>query len=334
LNILIIGGTRFLGRHLVDAALAGGHNLTLFNRGKTDASLYPQLETITGDRETDLEKLAGRRWDVVIDTCGYFPRVVNISAQALKDSARLYVFISSISVYSDFSRIGINENDPVGTLADENIEDITAGSYGPLKALCEKAVELAFPSRALIVRPGLIVGPYDPTDRFTYWPYRVAAGGDVLAPESPNVPVQIIDVRDLAGFVIKLVEKGITGTYNATGPAIELSFGEMLEICKWVCGSNAEFKWAPVDFLSANQVAPWSDMPVWVPNTPEDAGFSQVDISKAKTAGLSFRPLSETTRDTLTWASTRPVDYKWRAGLDTEREAQLLQLLNRPASLP
>lgn len=343
MNILIIGGTRFLGRHLVDAALSNGHTITLFNRGKTGPELFPQIETINGDRETDLNRLAGRQWEAVIDTCGYFPRIVNLSAQALKDSAGMYVFISSISVYADFSRIGINESDPTGGLTDEGIEEITGESYGPLKALCEQFISQKFPERALIIRPGLIVGPHDPTDRFTYWPARVAAGGDVLAPEDPQVPVQIIDVRDLAGFIIHLIEQkstghgpartgniartGTIGVYNATGPAVELSFGAMLETCKQVSGSDANFKWASVEFLSENKVAPWSDLPVWVPNTPADAGFSRVDISKALSAGLTFRTLSETVRDTLAWASTRPIDYKWLAGLDTDREIELHSLM-------
>jgi len=195
MNILIIGGTRFLGRHLVETALARGDTVTLFNRGQSNPDLFPQVETILGDREKDLEKLSGQRWEAVIDTCGYFPRLVKLSAQALKDTVERYVFISSISVYSELSKIGIDEKDQVGTLADENLEEITGESYGPLKVLCEKAVQAAFPKRALIIRPGLVVGPHDLSDRFTYWPVRVARGGQVLAPENPQVPVQLIDAR-------------------------------------------------------------------------------------------------------------------------------------------
>jgi len=327
MNILIIGGTRFLGRHLVETALARGDTVTLFNRGKSNPGLFPQVETIIGDREKDLEKLSGQRWEAVIDTCGYFPRLVNLSAQALKDTVERYVFISSISVYSELSKIGIDEKDPVGTIEDENFEEITGESYGPLKVLCEKAAQAAFPKRALIIRPGLIVGPHDPTDRFTYWPARVARGGDVLAPENPQVPVQIIDARDLAEFTIRLIEQKTTGIFNATGPDYELNIGEMLEACKRVSGSDASFKWAPVDFLAANKVEPWSDLPVWVPDTPAEAGFSRVDISKALAAGLTFRELGETVRDTLAWAQTRPSGYEWRAGLQPEREAELLKLL-------
>ncbi len=202
MNILIIGGTKFLGRHLVDSALARGHNVTLFNRGKTNPNLFPQVETILGDREHDLEKLAqaGREWDAVIDVAGYLPRIVRLSATGLREAGSVgrYVFISSISAYADFKKIGINESDPVGKIEDETFEEITGESYGPLKALCEKTVLDLYGERGLVIRPGLIVGPNDPTDRFTYWPVRVARGGDVLAPEKPEVPVQVVDVRDLA----------------------------------------------------------------------------------------------------------------------------------------
>jgi 2'-hydroxyisoflavone reductase len=287
--------------------------------------VYPDLETILGNRETDLSKLAGRKWEAVIDTCGYFPRLVRMSAQALKDSAGSYVFISSISAYAGFSKIGLTESDPVGKLTDETVEEITGETYGPLKTLCEQAAEQVFPGRALIIRPGLIVGPYDPTDRFTYWPVRVARGGEVLAPEQPEVPVQIIDGRDLAEFTIKLIEQKAIGIFNATGPADELTFGAMLETCKQVSNSQASFKWASVEFLAKNKVEAWSDLPVWVPDTAEDAGFSRVSISKALAAGLTFRPLADTVRDTLDWAKTRPADYQWRAGLTAERETELLK---------
>ncbi len=327
MKILIIGGTRFLGRHLVESALARGHEVTLFNRGKTNPDLFKQVQTIRGDREKDLDQLSGQ-WDAVIDTCGYFPRIVRMSAEALKDKVRSYVFISSISVYDGFGKIGINESDPVGKIADETIEEITGESYGPLKALCEKAVQDVFGDRSLIIRPGLIVGPNDPTDRFTYWPVRVARGGDVLVPEKPAAPIQIIDVRDLSDFVIELLQQNVFGVYNATGPEHELTLGEMLDASKQVSGSDANFKWASVEFLNQNQVAPWSDMPAWVPDTPEDAGLSRVDISKAIRAGLKFMPLEKTIRDTLEWEKSRPSDHEWRAGLKPEREKELLRLLD------
>lgn len=327
MNILIIGGTRFLGRHLVNAALERGHSVTLFNRGQTNPGLFNDVEQVRGDREKDLSQLAGE-WDAVIDTCGYLPRIVRMSAEALIGKVKKYVFISSISVYSDLKKIGINEDDPVGRIDDETIEEITGETYGPLKVLCEKAVWDVFGDGALIVRPGLIVGPHDPTDRFTYWPVRVARGGAVLAPEKPEVPVQIIDVRDLSDFIIGLLGQNAKGVFNATGPGDPLTLGDMLDACKHASGSGANFKWASVKFLEDNQVAPWSDMPVWIPDTEEEAGFSRVDISKALQAGLKFLPLETTVRDTLQWASARPEDHQWKAGLSAEREKQLLDLLN------
>ncbi len=330
MNILIIGGTRFLGRHLAESALARGHNVTLFNRGKSNPGLFPQIETIIGDREHDLDKLAGHEWDAVIDTCGYFPRIVRLAATSLERSANRYVFISSISVYPDsiLTKIGIDESDPGGTMDDKSVEEITNETYGPLKVLCEKAVEDIFGAeRTLIIRPGLIVGPNDISDRFTYWPVRVARGGEVLAPENPDVPVQIIDVRDLADFIIERIEAQDSGIYNATGPDYELTIGAMLEACKQVSGSDANFQWASVDFLNQNNVQAWSDMPVWIPDNEESAGFSRMNLAKAINAGLTFRPLADTVRDTLAWANTRPADYTWRAGLKPEREQELLTLL-------
>ena len=329
MNILTIGGTRFLGRHLVDSALARGHQITLFNRGKTDPNLFPQLETIHGDREHDIDKLSGHAWDAAIDTCGYVPRIVRESGVGLERSVSRYVFMSTLSVHADNREIGIAEEYPVGKLEDESVEEITGETYGPLKALCEKTILDLYGERGLVVRPGLIVGPNDPTDRFTYWPVRVAKGGDVLAPEKPEVPVQIIDVRDLADFIIKLIEDKASGIYSATGPDYELTFGAMLETCKQVSGSNANIHWASVEFLKNNKIEEWSDMPVWVPDNEENAGFSRFYISKAIKAGLTFRPLEDTVRDTLAWANTRSTDHEWRAGLKSEREQELLKLLHQ-----
>jgi len=327
MKILIIGGTKFLGRHLVDSALVGGHEVTLFNRGKTNPNLFPRVETILGDREHDLDKLSGRIWEAVIDTSGYLPRIVRLSAEVLEANVSRYVFISSLSVYADFRKIGIDESYPVGKIEGESIEEITGETYGPLKALCEKAVREIHGKRALIIRPGLIVGPHDPTDRFTYWPVRVARGGDVLAPQKPDVPTQIIDVRDLADFIIKLIEENASGVYNATGPDYELTFARLLEVSKQVSGSDANFKWAGVEFLNQNKVEAWSDMPAWIPDDEEGLGFSRIDISKAVKAGLKFRPLEDTVRDTLEWAKTRPSEHEWKAGLTPEREAEVLAAL-------
>lgn len=327
MKILIIGGARFLGRHLVNAARSRGHIVTLFNRGQSNPNLFLQVDKIHGDREKDLDKLMGQHWDVVIDTCGYFPRIVRMAAEALKDKVAHYVFISSISVYADFTKIGINESDVVGKIEDETIEEITGESYGPLKVLCEKAVQDVFGIRSLIIRPGLIVGPHDPTDRFTYWPVRVARGGNVLAPDRPEVLTQVIDVRDLAKFVVDLIEQNVSGVFNATGPDYDLSFGRLLDTCKLIGNSDAKFKWAPLEFLTEHQVAAWNDLPAWLPDRGKDAGFTRVDISKAVNAGLKFTSLEETVHDTLEWANSRPADHEWKAGLKPEREKELLALL-------
>jgi 2'-hydroxyisoflavone reductase len=329
MKILILGGTKFLGRHLVDAALAAGHEVTLFNRGKTNPTLFPNVETIVGDREQEIDKLAGREWDAAIDVAGYLPRIVRLSAEALKGSVKKYAFISSISVYSEFKKVGINEEDSVGKLEDESVEEINGETYGPLKALCERTVQEMYGDRALIIRPGLIVGPYDPTDRFTYWPMRVKRGGDMITPDKPQTPIQIIDVRDLTEFIIKLIEDNASGIFNATGPDHELRMGEFLDVCKLVSGSVATFHWASAEFLKEHEVAPWSDMPVWIPDTEEDAGFSRVDISRAIQAGLKFRPLEDTVRDTIQWAEMRPEDHQWHAGLNPTKETILLTLLKR-----
>ena len=327
MRILIIGGTRFLGRHLVESALERSHEVTLFNRGKSNPGLFPQLETILGDREQDVDKLEGRIWDAVIDVAGYLPRIVRLSAEVLKENVARYVFISSVSVYDNFRQIGIDESYPVGKLQDETIEEITGETYGPLKALCEKVVQDIYGERAIIVRPGLIVGPHDPTDRFTYWPVRIARGEDVLAPQKPEATIQVVDVRDLANFIIKLIQDNASGVYNATGPDYELTIGQLIDVSKQVSGSNATIHWASVDFLNQHKVEAWSDMPTWVPDDEEGVGFSRVDVSKAIEAGLRFRPLEETVRDTLAWAQTRPADHEWRAGLTAEREAQVLAAL-------
>lgn len=327
MRILVIGGTRFVGRHLVEAALAQGHDVTLFNRGMTNPDLFPDIETIHGDREKDIHRLDSHHWDGVIDVAGYVPRIVRLSAQALKDTVSRYGFISTISVYENFEKIGLNESDPVAQLQDETKEEVTGESYGPLKARCEQVVQDLYGERALIIRPGLVVGPYDPTDRFTYWPVRVARGGMVLAPDRPEAPIQIIDARDLAEFTIRLITSDASGIYNVTGPAQGLTIGRLLEVCKEVAGSDASFQWASREFLRQHNVEPWSDLPAWVPDDGESAGFARLDVSKAIGAGLTFRPLEETVRDTLTWAITRPTDHAWRAGLTADREQDLLAAL-------
>lgn len=325
MKLLVLGGTVFLGRYIVAAALSRGHQVTLFNRGQHNPDLFSNVEKLRGDRDGNLEALHGRPWDAVIDTCGYVPRIVRASAELLARSVEHYTFISSISVYADFSVLDLNETAPVGKLQDETVEKITGETYGPLKALCEQAVTSVMPNRALIVRPGLIVGPHDPTDRFTYWPYRIAQGGEVLAPGRPDRRVQIIDVRDLAEWIVGMSEAQKTGTYNATGPDYALTMGQLLETCRSVSRSDATFTWVDEKFLLDAGVQPWMEVSLWVPDTEEHRGFSAVNCTKAISGGLSFRPLAETVRDTLAWVATRPSDVPWRAGLKREREKELLQ---------
>lgn len=327
MRILILGGTVFLGRALVEAALERGHTLTLFNRGQSNPNLFPSVENLRGDRASDLSALQGRRWNAVIDTCGFVPRVVRQSAELLAHAVEHYTFISTLSVYADPSKVGLDESAPVGKLADETTEQVTGETYGPLKALCEQVVEQTLPGRALIIRPGLIVGPHDPTDRFTYWPHRVARGGEVLAPGRPDRPIQFIDVRDLAGWTLRMVEAGKTGVYNADGKAGAVTMEQLLETCQSVSGSDATFTWVSEEFLAAHQVSEWIEMPLWIPEfDPANAGFFAFDCRKAIAAGLSFRPLAETVRATLEWDATRRSDHEWRAGLTRQREAELLQM--------
>jgi len=333
LKILILGGTAFLGPAVVHEARSRGHEITLFNRGKTNTELFPDLEKLTGDRFGDLASLEGRDWDVVIDNSGYIPSTVKDSATLLAERVKQYIFISSISVYGDFKEIGITEDSAVGVITDEEIaaaktmRDITGANYGPLKALCEQAAEAALPGRTCNIRPGLIVGPMDRSDRFTYWPVRIARGGEVLVPDKPDVPTEIIDVRDLAAFIVKCAEDDINGVFNATSPPEELTMGELFDTCKKVSGSDAEFTWVSKEFLDENEVAAWSDMPVWVPLDGDDAGHPYVRVDRALKAGLTYRPISETVRGTLDWWTTVPQERKdkpMRSGLTAEREAELL----------
>jgi 2'-hydroxyisoflavone reductase len=325
MNILIIGGTGFVGRHLVDAALARGHSVTLFNRGQTGANLFPQVETIIGDRETDLHRLAGRRWDAVVDTCGYVPRVVRLSAEALSGSVGHYVFISSTAMYADFNQVGLDETYPGALLDDETNEDV-GSNYGALKTLCEKVAEAVFPGRALIVRPHFVAGPHDPTERFTYWPVRVTRGGIVLAPGSPQEPSQFIDVRDMAEWMTRAIEAGITGPFIAAGPEDNYTFGQFLETCKQVTGSDARFLWVPADQMASHDLSAYQDFPLWLP--PEfGPGWGRMSMAKARATGLTNRPVDETVRDTLDWVKTLPADYRWQVGPTPEREAGVIAAL-------
>lgn len=321
MNLLILGGTRFLGRALAETALDRGHTLTLFHRGRHGQDAFPEAEHIIGDRESDLVLLQGRTWDAVIDTCGFIPRVVSASVELLKDRVGHYTFISSVSVYEDLTRLHVKEDAPVATLSDESIEDVTQ-HYGALKALCEKTVEAAMPGRALHIRPGLIVGPYDYSDRFTYWPRRIAQGGEVLVPPKEG-RVQVIDVRDLAAWMLDLVEKRTVGTFHASGS--DYTMGQLVDVCARFSSRPAEFTWVTEPFLREQQVGEWIELPLWV-QSDSLVGLFAIDNAKAFASGLTTRPLIDTVRDTLAWDQSRPPEEKRKAGLDPAREAELLRL--------
>jgi 2'-hydroxyisoflavone reductase len=328
-TILILGGTRFLGPAVVDAATRRGHTVTLFNRGKTDPGRFPNLETLLGDRDGNLKALEGRKWDAVVDTSGYKPRVVRDSCNLLKDNVGHYLFISTLSVYSDNSKPWMDESGPLMTVEDPNNENVQE-NYGALKALCEQAAEKIMPGRVANIRPGLIVGIDDPSDRFTYWPVRVAKGGDVLAPGTPSDPVQFIDVRDLGEWCVRVIEDKTTGVYNAVGPNTgakdEVGMGALLDACNKVGGGKANLVWASADFLAEQKVEAWSDMPVWVPPAGDSAGFARTSCAKAIGKGLTFHPTIDTVKSTLDWFRTEPDEHqaKLKAGLAPEREAEVL----------
>ena len=315
MRLLLVGGPRFLGRAVTDAALAAGHEVTFFNRGKTNPELYPDVERLVGDRSGELDALRGRSWDAVVDTCGYLPETVRASASALADSGT-YCFVSSISVYRDFTEVN-DEESPVAELGDLPAEEVTEETYGPLKALCEDAARDVFGARALVVRPGLIVGPFDPTGRFTYWPHRIARGGEVLAPAPPESPTQVIDVRDLGAWMVELCARHASGTYNATHPGV--SWRVLLDTCREVTSSDAEITWVSAEFLVEQEVGEWMELPLWLVD-PALACADRVDVSRALEAGLTFRTLEETVRGTLDEAEPTQA-----AGLAPEREARLLE---------
>ena len=325
MNLLILGGTKFLGRHLVEAALAAGHSVALLNRG-TRTGLFPAVEELRGDRSQGregLQALRGRRWDAVIDTCGYVPRLVGLSAEMLRDAVGRYVFISSISVYAEFADAP-DESSPVAKLADPSSEDIPR-DYGALKAACERVVTVTFGERALNIRPGLIVGPFDPTGRFTYWPMRVARGGEVLAPDDPAGNVQFIDVRDLARWTVQLVERNVGGVFNATGPAEPLRFDAFLQAATRALDAQCRFTWVAAPFLQAKGVQPWMELPLWVDDAP---GLNRTNVRRAIEMGLTFSALEKTIVDTYEWARAQsdrdgPASLG-SAGLRAEKEADVL----------
>jgi 2'-hydroxyisoflavone reductase len=326
LKLLLLGGTQFLGYAIAEEAVARGHDVTVFTRGRSASGPPAGVRHLIGDRDGGMQALEQDSWDAVIDTSGYVPRIVKAGADLLADRVGHYTFISSISVYRDLSRPGACEEDPVLELEDEASEDVAA-HYGALKARCEAVLAERLPGRVLTVRPGLIVGPRDTTDRFTYWPARLARGGDVLAPGPQAAPVQIIDVRDLASWTLSMTEARRTGVFNAAGEAGRVTMQALLELCRSALNPSARLKWADESFLAAQGVGAWVELPLWVPRSGETAAFAgimQTNVDKALRAGLEFRPLEATIRDTAAWDAARPAQTSRRAGLAPDREAELL----------
>lgn len=357
MKLLILGGTRFVGHHLVEAALTRGHQVTLFNRGRHSAALSgvggasgateatdTRVQTIVGDRHADLDRLAGQSWDAVIDTCGQLPQSVQASATALANSVRRYVFISTVSVYADTSVLGATESAPLKQLTEAQlklIDGIDMGNphasphfgalYGGLKVLCEQAAMLAMPGRTLCLRPGLIVGSRDYTDRFAYWVQRVAQGGEVLAPGAPERSLQIIDAADLAAWTVNLLERDVAGTFNATGyfnmvgPPGQLTMAGFLDACQQVSHSDAKFTWVSDEFLEQNDVAPWSELPLWIPAHMADmAGFMAFSDAATASAGLASRPVQRTIAAVRAWQVSPSLAKPPKTSLNAAKEARLL----------
>jgi 2'-hydroxyisoflavone reductase len=325
-RVLVLGGGVFLGRHLVAALLARGHDVTTFTRGRHPIDGGPSVTRLVGDRERDLSPVSRDGWDAVVDTCGFVPRVVRASAEHLRAAGR-YAFVSSISVY-DAKRPEVREDSPRQSLpqgTDPNAETVDGDTYGPLKASCEDAVRDVFGDRALIVRPGLIVGPHDPTDRFTYWPERAARGGTILAPAPPGRYAQFVDARDLARFIVAALDAHMSGDVNVTGAARMTTMGDVVDSARALAGVPSDVCWVDDAFLERHGVEPWSELPLWIPDSLGLLGFSNADVSHALAWGLQFRPLAATMADTLAWVQTLPADRTRKAGLSAEREAALLE---------
>ncbi len=336
MKILILGGTRFLGKALTEEALKRGHEITLFNRG-TNKEVFPEVEQLIGDRNGDLSQLQGRKWDVVMDTCGFAPHQIKKIAAALGNNIEHYTYISSISVYNDWIPLHITEDYPLQSMPAEKLKDVEEGTispyeyYGALKVLCEREAEKHWPGRVLHVRAGQLVGPFDYTDRLPYWVQRAAQGGKVLVPGRPDRPVQLIDVKDIATWVFNMAENRKGGTFSVTGPDYELTIEELLNTCKAVTNSDAEFVWADEKFILDQNVQPWTEMPLWIPeNFPLEGqteawkGSFYICPDKAIEAGLSFRPLADTIYDVYQWEKARQ-DAERKAGISREREQELLK---------
>lgn len=321
MRLLVIGGTVFLGRHLVSLAVSAGHQVTTLNRGTHSLPEQATVERLRADREVDLSVLSGRTFDAVIDTCAYHPETVRHSLNALSGAVGTYVFISTVSVYGDFSKIGISEKDSI-----KNTQPGEEGDYGSLKADCENVVTALMPECSLIIRPGLIAGPYDPTDRFTYWPARCARGGKVAVPDRQERLIQFIDVRDLASWVIRLADEQARGVFIATGPQERLSLGDFLDACQQTVGRESEFVRVEDAVLEKAGVTPWTELPLWIPAAKRNlTGVMRLDRSKAVAAGLTYRSIATTIADTSAWDKMRDPSTPRLAGLSAEREAILLR---------
>jgi 2'-hydroxyisoflavone reductase len=327
MRILVLGGTGFIGPHMVREALQRGHEVSLFNRGRSNDELFPDLETYIGDRDNKLDALKGHKWDAVIDNSGYVPRHVADSARLLSDAANQYLFVSSISAYASFA-VANHEDSPLGTMPDESVEEVTGETYGPMKALCEKrAAEEFGADRLTVLRPTYICGPGDHTDRYTYWPVRTQRGGDMLWPGNPSDPIQIIDVRDLAIFTIDCLEKEITGIYNTVTPPGEFTMGDLLEDCTAVTAAEMKPIWVGSAFVTEHKLTAGGDLPIWSQPDGDAGNVALASGKRAYARGLRNRPTRETARDTLSWWKTLPAERTatLRAGLTPEREAELLE---------
>ncbi|MFE8699302.1 NAD-dependent epimerase/dehydratase family protein [Cytobacillus sp. FJAT-54145] len=341
MKVLIIGGSRFLGKTFVDEALKQNHEVTVFNRGNHNSSLSKDVEIIVGDRNNDLHLLENRNWDAVLDTCGQTPISVRKSTQLLKNHIEQYTFISSISVYEDWVPLDIKEDYKVQTMSVQEADKITQDPdadirpyYGAFKRLCEMEAEKNLDGKVLNIRAGLLVGAHDYTDRLPYWVHRVAKGGKILAPGNPNRRVQFIDNRDMSRWILKMMNERGTGTYNTTGPDYPLTMEQFLLTCKKVTGSNAEFEWVDEKFLLDNHVAPWTEMTLWIPEEYPLSegekpwkGATSINIDKALSEGLTFRPLEETIQEIHDWLQTRN-DNSLQAGMKEDRETEILSKWN------
>jgi 2'-hydroxyisoflavone reductase len=339
LNILILGGTGFIGPHMVHEALRRGHSVTLFNRGRTNKGLFPDLELLVGDRDNELDALKGRKWDAVVDNSGYVPRHVADSANLLSSAVSHYLFVSSVAAYaamsgnltaSDFADVDMPNTEydsPLITMPDESTEEVSSATYGPMKVLCERAVSEAMgDERVTILRPTWVAGPGDRSDRFTYWPVRVARGGEMLVPGTPDDRLQIVDVRDMANFVVDSLERRIAGIYNMVTPPLSYSMGDLMAGCQAVAATEVDATWVDLPFIQANDLLKGNTLPVWAPESGDTRSDALVNGDRSFAAGMKTRPTRETTRDTLTWWRTLAEERRnnIKAGLDSDREEELL----------